>query len=226
MGVFFIITRLSFLFSAQFGTQANINRQLTSTYSVYKSSTIATMMTIRDTEKIWQPEPMSEENINGWLDGRNTSPCTCFHPYSSPRSLSCSITHKGLKSDITLDLTGAGTMHSALSTKYQNSLIANLVRKILPCRPFPPLYYIWHNPFLMFSLGSWTPAPPEKWPSWRNWRLRTSESKTNTGKPTNITSDHINLIMSKKNTLHISNISGYFSHTLSWLCKPSEACII
>lgn len=44
------------------------------THSVYRSSTIATMMTMRETEKIWQPEPMSEENISGWLDGRNTSP--------------------------------------------------------------------------------------------------------------------------------------------------------
>lgn len=61
---------------------------LTVTHSVYKSSTIATMMTMSETEKIWQPEPMSEEKISGWLDGRNTSPCTCFQPYSSPRSLS------------------------------------------------------------------------------------------------------------------------------------------
>lgn len=60
----------------------------TCTYSVYKSSIIATIITIRDTANIWHPEPMREEKISGWLDGLNTSPCTCFHPYSSPRSLS------------------------------------------------------------------------------------------------------------------------------------------
>ena len=58
------------------------------TYSVYKSSIIATTMTIRDTAKIWHPEPISDENMRGWLDGLKTSPWTCFHPYSSPRSLS------------------------------------------------------------------------------------------------------------------------------------------
>jgi hypothetical protein len=51
---------------------------------------MATMMTMKETEKIWHPEPIREEKIMGWLDGRNTSPWTCFHPYSSPRSLSCS----------------------------------------------------------------------------------------------------------------------------------------
>jgi hypothetical protein len=36
-----------------------------STYSVYKSSIIATIITMRDTANIWHPEPMREENISG-----------------------------------------------------------------------------------------------------------------------------------------------------------------
>lgn len=50
---------------------------------------MATMITMKDTEKIWQPEPIREEKIRGWLEGLNTSPWTCFQPYSSPRSRSC-----------------------------------------------------------------------------------------------------------------------------------------
>jgi hypothetical protein len=33
--------------------------------SVYKSSIIATIITMRDTANIWHPEPMREENISG-----------------------------------------------------------------------------------------------------------------------------------------------------------------
>lgn len=47
----------------------------------------------------------------------------------------------------------------------------------LPCHPFPPLCCIWRNPFWVSSWESWTPNPPRKWPSWRSWRWRTSESK-------------------------------------------------
>ena len=42
------------------------------------------------------PEPIIAENKSGLAAGRNTSPWTCFHPYSSPRSLSMSSTSSSL----------------------------------------------------------------------------------------------------------------------------------
>lgn len=152
------------------------------THSVYRSSTMATTMTMNDTEKIWQPEPMSEEKISGWLDGRNTSPCTCFHPYSSPRSLSWwyseGMTRNGVfkKTMILIQLT---ILHSANNKRAHCSKNGwvDKKNKTLPCHLFLPLCCIGRNPFLVFSSESWTPDPPRKWPSWRSWRWRTNESK-------------------------------------------------
>ena len=45
---------------------------------------IAKQMTIKTTKLIWYPVPIREENKSGWDAGLKTSPCTCFHPYSSP----------------------------------------------------------------------------------------------------------------------------------------------
>lgn len=109
-----------------------------STYSVYKSSTIATMMTMSETEKIWQPEPMSEENISGWLDGRNTSPCTCFHPYSSPRSLSCSNTQR-----IKIRCHFRPPVHGSLQFKSKKSFKANV--------QWENSYHVIH--FLLFTVS-------------------------------------------------------------------------
>jgi len=45
-------------------------------------------MTTKVTADKWYPLPISEERRVGTAGIRNTSPCTCFHPYSSPRSRS------------------------------------------------------------------------------------------------------------------------------------------
>lgn len=148
---------------------------------------------MRETEKIWQPEPISEEKISGWLDGRNTSPCTCFHPYSSPRSLSCwytvteSISRRQIKKvcrwdDETHD--PPKLKNKTLKLNQKKNAILHSEKKMIsitdvPYHPFPPLCYIWRNPFLVFSSESWTPDPPRKLPSWMSWRWRTSESKKN-----------------------------------------------
>lgn len=46
-----------------------------------------------------------------------------------------------------------------------------------PYHPFLPLCCTEHNLFLMFSLKSLKLSPPRRSPSWRNWKLKTNESK-------------------------------------------------
>ena len=61
---------------------------MTFTYSVYKSPSIANIITQRETTPIWYPDPIKAEKSIALEVGLNTSPCTCFHPYSSPKSFS------------------------------------------------------------------------------------------------------------------------------------------
>ena len=46
-----------------------------------------------------------------------------------------------------------------------------------PGHPGLPLCCIWRSPCEASSLGSWSPGPPGRWPSWMSWRLRTSGSE-------------------------------------------------
>lgn len=51
------------------------------------------MMTHMVTTAMWYPVPISEENSRALEAGRNTSPWTCFQPYSSPKSFSYKSKH-------------------------------------------------------------------------------------------------------------------------------------
>lgn len=63
------------------------------TYSVYRSPSMEKMMTHMVTTAMWYPVPISEENSRALEAGRNTSPWTCFQPYSSPKSFSYKSKH-------------------------------------------------------------------------------------------------------------------------------------
>lgn len=61
-------------------------------YVVYRSPMIVNMITQAATLDRWYPVPIKLVNITRCEAGLNTSPWTCFHPYSSPRSLSWTAT--------------------------------------------------------------------------------------------------------------------------------------
>ena len=65
-----------------------MHRQNINAYAVYRSPIMVNKITQRATVDKWYPVPIRLVNNRRCDAGLNTSPWTCFQPYSSPRSLS------------------------------------------------------------------------------------------------------------------------------------------